>query len=335
MKKTVIVLSLLCVSLLFYACSTDFSTIAPYKETMVIYGLLNQDTSVKTQYIRISRAFLGEGNSLIMAQQKDSINYGDVLVVKIQRIQNGIVTQTFTLQRTDTNLKDPGIFNSPSEILYKGVFSPNANSNYKLIVYNKSTGLTATAQTRIIGNIDFANPPFNDTMKFTPSGLYEVNINTTSYAWIYNFTLRFYYTEVNQVTNVSTPKYVDWNFGDQVVGATPPSNISYDHIYRPDLYRIIGSVVAPADTHIIKRYIDAVNPIEFIFTGGTEELNTYLQLNQPSYGIVQDLPLYTNLENGIGLFTGRTTTSYPLGMDNASRNAFDTSVYTKKILFNK
>jgi len=55
------------------SCKTDFDIIAPYKETTVVYGLLDPDTSV--QYIKINKAFLGEGDALVMAQQMDSTNY--------------------------------------------------------------------------------------------------------------------------------------------------------------------------------------------------------------------------------------------------------------------
>jgi len=81
MKKLIIFI--LTLSGIFTSCSTDFEINAPYKETMVIYGLLN--TLDTAQYIRISKAYLGEGNALIMAQEPDSINYADILDVKLER----------------------------------------------------------------------------------------------------------------------------------------------------------------------------------------------------------------------------------------------------------
>src|SRR5437868_1291641 len=119
MKKIVAALSIVFFLVLFYSCSTDFSVTAPYKETMVIYGLLNSSPVDTLQYIRISKAFLGEGNALIMAQQKDSINYGDVLDVKLQQILNGHAIRTVSLRRDTTVEKDNGLFNNPYQVLYK------------------------------------------------------------------------------------------------------------------------------------------------------------------------------------------------------------------------
>ena len=48
-----------------------------------------------------------------------------------------------------------------------------------------------------------------------------------------------------------------------------------------------------------------VNRVEFLFSVAGDELNTYMEVNEPSSGIVQDKPDYTNIENGIGLFSCR------------------------------
>ena len=111
MKKAFLLLSAV---VFINSCKTDFDTIAPYKEVMVVYGLLNPNET--TQYIRISKAYLGEGNALVMAQQGDSINYADVLTVTMDRVLNGNTISSTTLTR-DTILTDDGIF-SPSAIVY-------------------------------------------------------------------------------------------------------------------------------------------------------------------------------------------------------------------------
>jgi hypothetical protein len=325
---------LLLLSVLLYSCTTDFSTIAPYKETPVVYGLLNPDTAVKTQYIRISKAFLGEGNSLVMAQQKDSINYADILDVTLQRLVNGIVSQSFLLQRADTNVKDEGIFNSPYEVLYK-LSPPNKilidGSSYKLIVHNKQSGLVASAVTKIVGPYSIATT-ISQNMNFTDPNPTRIEINTASNGWVYNLTLRFHYKDVVLATHDTTSRYVDWNFDDQAIGFTQATKFSYDNIDRTKLYRIVGSEVTPADTNVLRRLISSL-PIELITTAGTEDLYTYMQLTGPTYGLVQDRPVFSNIENGVGLFTSRHTTSLFRNMNDASKTAFDTSAYTKNIHF--
>src|SRR5262245_17610431 len=104
--------------LLLSSCSTDFDTIADYKEIMVVYGLLDQYQGV--QYIKVNKAYLGQGNALIMAHEKDSINYANVLDVTLEQMDGGNVVATYTLQRDSTSFaKDSGLFNYPYQIFYK------------------------------------------------------------------------------------------------------------------------------------------------------------------------------------------------------------------------
>ena len=49
--------------------------------------------------------------------------------------------------------------------------------------------------------------------------------------------------------------------------------------------------------------------IDLVMTVGTEDLNTYIQVNEPLSTINQQRPLFTNIENGLGLFSSRFTYS--------------------------
>lgn len=45
--------------------------------------------------------------------------------------------------------------------------------------------------------------------------------------------------------------------------------------------------------------------IEFVVFAGGEELQTYMAVNGPSNSLVQEKPLYTNINNGLGVFSAR------------------------------
>ena len=51
---------------LFLSCETDFDVNAAWKETTVVFGLL--DAGKELQQVKIGRAFLGEMDALQMAQ---------------------------------------------------------------------------------------------------------------------------------------------------------------------------------------------------------------------------------------------------------------------------
>ena len=49
--------------------------------------------------------------------------------------------------------------------------------------------------------------------------------------------------------------------------------------------------------------------MDFIFFGGGEDLITYTEVNKPSIGIVQKKPEFSNIKNGLGIFSSRYITT--------------------------
>src|SRR5438128_1304133 len=87
--KKILFLFLISAFLFFYSCEEDVKVEGPYKETTIVYGVLKPDTNI--QVIRINKSFMGEGNSLVMAQVRDSVNYkpGE-LDVTLQKMKKGV-----------------------------------------------------------------------------------------------------------------------------------------------------------------------------------------------------------------------------------------------------
>ncbi|MED5318023.1 MAG: hypothetical protein VX758_02680, partial [Bacteroidota bacterium] len=56
-----------------FGCSTEVDLTAPYDSIPVVYGLLELQTD--TQWVKINRTWLGEGNQLLAAQVADSSEY--------------------------------------------------------------------------------------------------------------------------------------------------------------------------------------------------------------------------------------------------------------------
>ena len=60
---------------ILFSCETDFDVNAPWQETAVIYGLLDQ--TLDTQRIIIYKSFLGKESGYVMAQETDSFYYDE------------------------------------------------------------------------------------------------------------------------------------------------------------------------------------------------------------------------------------------------------------------
>ena len=68
---------------------------------------------------------------------------------------------------------------------------------------------------------------------------------------------------------------------------------------------------------VLRRFLS----IDIIMTVGTPELNTYIKVNEPITGIVQHRPPYTNIIDGIGLFSSRYTyVENNIGLTTDSKN---------------
>ncbi len=324
MKK--IIAAFLLSGVLFYGCETDFDVIAPYKEVMVIDGLLNVLDSVHT--VRISKAFLGVGNALVMAQQNDSLTYGDILDVKMQRLVNGSVTETFSLSRTEYNDKDTGVFAS-RYVLYSTTHPIfDDGSEYKIIVANNQTGVVAGSTTKIVKDMVVSSPnPLLDSVDLTGPALSIARYSECKNAVFYELIIRFHYRDIDPL-GISTQKYVDWYFSTPSVINT--AGVRYN-FYKYDLFQNLGLHIPdnPGYTRRIDSLTGNIRPFEFILLAGSEDLQTYIQLNKPSTGNVQERPSFTTVENGLGLFTSRVVHSEFKHPNLQTVAAFDTCVFTR------
>ena len=288
-------------SILFSSCETDFTVNADWKEVTVVYGLLDQ--SQDKQYIRINKAFLGNENAYVMASVTDSINYNtNNLEVKIEKLSaSGNVLATKIL--TDTIMfKEDGLFSVEENIIY--VFDTdnflNEEKEYKLTITNKNSGNIISSQTKLIHNLSLMSAFNNSAYKM---GFYSQtgDFSNTTIEWthsknaaIYQMTLFVNYTEYGADTIVKTVQKVY-----PIIEYDGNPNMS-QQITGEEFFNLLAYNI-PSSTTVNRR----INNLDILFSVGTADLNTYINLNEPPTGIVQERDLFTNIDGGIGLFTAR------------------------------
>ncbi len=269
--------------------------LAPYKEIPVVYGLLNASDSL--QYIRIQKAFLGEGNALIMAQHTDSIYYRDILDVKLEEYNNsGIKLRTLSLIR-DQMPKEPGNFSTFPNYIYRTQGEKlNTQFDYKLVVRNTETDSMYSAQTLLVDSISILNPTvFAAQLSWVAPFPYTVRYSPNSEGFIYQLIIRFHYSETTISTGNVSWKYIDWKFPERTKQESGEININ-----RPDFYTFVASQLDPDQA--VKRH---AGEMEFIFTIAAEQFKAYIDVNNPPTGVNQEVPMYTNIQGGLGIFSSR------------------------------
>lgn len=293
------------------SCSTDIDLLEDYKPITIVYGLLDVNDSI--QYIKVNKAFLGEGNALVMAQQRDSINYkpGEI-TVEIQRISpsTGEVLQTITCDTTTQILKDDGIFYSPYQTLFQTTAAINEDGIYKLVVHRSIDGALITGVTPVVNHVTVTNPD----PQFPGAQISFYNVNTQTYqtynirwrqaadAEIYSARLRFTYYDSLLISPFTKDTItLEMNLPDVSAGSTPVGQEKVLPVNGESFFAFIESSVQANPNRL--RFAD--DYLELIMSAGAEDLNTYIEINKPSIGLIQEKPVFTNITNGTGIFSSR------------------------------
>lgn len=296
---------------LFSACSTDLEVIGNYKETMIVYGLLDQ--SQPKQYIKINKAFLGEGNAYTYAQIKDSVQFVNALSVKIKRLSDG---WEFPLSPDNSIPKDPGTFYGPDQTnaIYSFVSTPSmlpTSSEYQLIIKNNETGTEVTSKTSLISDANFISPnPYPPNASSPVNFLDQQNPGNSNYTFhvrwytgknakIYQLIVRFNYIDSTLAGNFQ--KHVDWHFPEQTTDKLDGGGEMAVDFRGQDFLHFVGSSIVD-DPAVLRRI---PGNVDFLIISAGDELNTYMNVNKPSTGLIQEKPIYSNITNGLGIFSSR------------------------------
>jgi hypothetical protein len=318
--RKVLVFTISIISLFLGSCSNDLEINAPWKDVTVVFGLLNKNET--THYIRISKAFLGEGDALQFASQFDSLYYNpDLLDVKVYRIYNGIVEDSFLCAAVTDIDKDPGVFAAPSQILYSFdavLYYPPPTSNsslndrfqnstYRLIVKNTKTGNVASAETKLVSNITLITPGNAiDELPLYPQNKTIIKYKTGENGKMYELFIRFKYREYSLLDQSDiVSKVVEINLGRTTNDNTDGGKEMYEDIPNATIYQALFAAIPKSTPENPKyRYADS---LQFQINVAADDMTTYLNVNQPSNTVAQERPQYTNIENGLGLFSSRNS----------------------------
>jgi hypothetical protein len=289
------------------SCETDFDVIADYKEVAIVYGLLNQSDSI--QYLRINKAFLGEGNSLSYAQVADSSTFGaDISVILIETTPGGI-TKEIIFDTVTLSNKQPGDFYSPNQLFYFSDEPLNQDNSYELKVVHKKTGYEVSAVTRLVHNFSITKPSAGAktlSLKRSVTQPNKFEWDNAENGKRYQFRFYFNFKELNFGSNDTVYRKIEWLFPEVVsekIDGTGESSVGYTN---EQFYLLCENKIpytdAAAEENVSVRYA-SICDLEITAIG--DEFNAYLESNSPSTGVLIDKPVYNNITNGFGLFSCR------------------------------
>ena len=319
-------LAAICLSIVINSCSTDVDLLAPYKSTPVVIGIL--DYKADTQFVRINRTYLGEGDATIYAQIKDSVEYNPSEVEAwLYKKRNGNLQDSIQLQYIVKPSRDPGVFYNQDVGFYyttEELFDTEEVSNitnaasgnntprmsYELKVVARGETFTAETDFPNISNgtiiyplggptpvkLDFYSPSFGSYR--TVNLRYNMSSGTGRYLGVFRMNFDYVTTDGNTVTD----QFVDYNLGAQDNSENNSRVISLG-VNGENWFAFIGPKIKAIPNISQVRIRD----VEFRLTGANDILNAYLKAANPVSEFTPVLTTVSNIDNGaIGILGSRT-----------------------------
>ena len=333
MKHTFPILTLLfAFAISLNSCDTRVNLYADYKDIPIVYGLL--DATQDTNYVKIVRAFSNNNENPISATDialiADSSNYPgklDARLIEIDRIYGNhyeptgrvIVLDTMTLHH-----KDSGAFYYPNQKVYftrERLKTNSGSHDYKYRLQILKGDDTVTSVTGMVGGDRFKIN--NSSIGFDPNSTIanKFTFIEAQNAFAYSARMRFEYTE-KLPGHPETPKSIEWPLGyfsvndlELVEGYSDPGHNIYGMAYRENsLFNYLRTAIG-ADTMNATRYM---GDFYITLTAGGSELYNYIEVNSPSGSISQNVPDYTNINGGFGIFSSRVTIKKKVSLSSAT-----------------
>ena len=293
--------------IMFYACDNDLDIIEEPRDIPVVYGFLSlSDTA---QYIRLERAFVDENiSALELAMNPDSLYYPNAQV-SLRRDASG---ELFDLEMVDGNLegyvRDSGAFAQSPNYLYKiksDDIDLRAGEMYSLVIQRTEDSETIEAETRLIGPTEIKSPNSQNAV-ILDFDYVDLNLfiwQASEGASVHDLFFRFNYRERSPETNNQfVSKSVLWKAGSNI----EEEDVRVDYEFQGLNFYTFLSGAIPVETDVQRRF---ENMDMIVVSGGTEILD-FVNVSSANLGITstQDVPSYTNIPEGRGIFSSRYTT---------------------------
>ncbi|MBI9068982.1 MAG: DUF4249 family protein [Salinivirgaceae bacterium] len=324
MKYSILVLLFL--ALFISSCNDDFDINSDWEDITIVYGIL--DPSDTVHYIRINKAYIGTGDVYEMAQQSDSIQYQNILDVRLieyQLISGGeslpfdanswerTTRDTIHLDRTDEIEKldsnyngDPGTFARDNNYLYKTTELLKEKHKYKLEIHIPGKKEIVSSEAYMIYDLR-VNKIQNPVMKFNMANektSQEIEWESAVYGKIFQPYLLFHYGEITAGDTTFNTVKIEYNehvvnqvrIPDNYLGAKMSQAIGGIKFYES-----LKQQIPVKSKNIIRVFAS----IDVVFLAGGNEFYNYLNVSSTTISFGQEPPEFSNIINGVGLFDAR------------------------------
>ncbi|MFT5336394.1 MAG: hypothetical protein ACI9YL_000390 [Luteibaculaceae bacterium] len=291
------------------SCDPEFSADEDGGARPIIYGVLEKNKA--EQQIRITKSFGGGANAYESALNADSSRINGIDPVILVMDENEVEKSIPLILKTISN-KEEGVFYGGEQDVY--TFTEPLLANRTYVINFDYDGKTISAKSPVLNlNINRWTKPskFKQSIDFIQGGngteiepnfrsepiVFTTEENTGQYEVYIDLPITKIYKDGSRVADTIHYK----------TGSIP---VDKENVSKNADFNILSFVSAignflDLDENITDREMNDSLTIELI--AGGVELATYIEVNNPTTGIIQERPAYTNVSNGLGVFSTRST----------------------------
>ena len=311
-------------ALILSSCSNKVDLYADEGEHTIVYAML--DAGADTNFVKITKSFVGDVSQLAQNYEANNYKYDEIEVTLTGVFEGSNQTQTLTL---DTIAKwipydaNATFYSGCWQRYYYTTAKLKEGTSYTLNVLRKADNVNVTATTVTINNFRFRKPIANQPLQFkdVKRGTVEWKvpefpcISTAAY---FEITGYMHYKEVMPGSTDTVSRTVYWPFGSDKAEnlITTQNNDTYYLInYTPEaLFTVVrdNQYLRNNSPAGVQRFF---GKFEIVISAIGEDLyNYYLVSNSTS--AIQDVPNFSNVENGYGLVSARIakTSLHPINI---------------------
>ncbi len=320
----------------FPGCTTDFEIEAGGRDIPVVYGFL--DTRDSAHYIRVERAFLtGGSDAATVAQNIDSLYYDESVSIQLEKVNTG---EVYPLERVDGNQegypREDGPFVNTPNILYKiraATIELEGGEAVRLMIDRGRNHPLISAETTVLSPIELVdNLPADPFSLGNYLSTRRIAWRTESDAEIFDIRMMINYREsIAGNPSEMEDKTLVWVLSPAFRREDNSVQINYTFQVE-EFYQFIGGSLEPL-TSGRRQFVN----LDIQVTGGGPEFAELITIAQANVGITSgsdEIPVYTNIPEGRGIFASRSG-DFRTGITitSVSLDSLQNGVYTKDLGF--
>lgn len=297
---------ILCVFALF-SCNTKVDLFSDSGPKTVVYSVI--DTDADTNFFKITKTFTGD--ALVLAQDYDACNYKyDEIDVILVRLKTNDSIHLDTVSKWIPDDANSLFYSGRRQIYYYTANRILPGNDYKLVIV-RNDGEVVESTIKTINTHLFVFPEHEQSVSWTKkrdSLKWEVPDQSTNYqsvAAYLNVNGIFHYKELMPGAADTVEREILFDLKSGESGEMYNSRThNYKVVFSPEkLLEIFGKDEylvnnSPAG---VRRFVEK---FEFRISGMGQNLYEYIAANNSDISFQQP-PAYSNIKNGVGLFSTR------------------------------